>query len=401
MRYICGVDLAKERDYSALAVIADIEADPPHYQLVHLDQQRLGTEYLEVVQWIEATLTTPPLSRSIPLVLDVGGPGASVLELVRARGLAAVPVRLVGGERETRDHAGVWNVAKGALVSVLDIALGADQLRIATGLPFADALRGQLRAFTRKLTDAGTARFEARTEAAHDDLVIAAALALWHAKRHAGVPVFPEFRRALHVAKAPLEAMPGLGMPIARGWHFGPPGACVWLQRWDGDREIQVLFEEPPSDGVDASTFRELVVSESQVLFPGFRFTDYAPPDAFEPMSGSGGRRALVDGLRPQIVPVRGEGALPRQLEVMRGWLGRIVDGRVAFQIDPRCDALIRALDGGYVFRQVQGRVLPIPREDQHAAIVDALLVALAAPAMTLTAAERARIRGPKVLVPE
>jgi hypothetical protein len=78
----------------------------------------------------------------------------------------------------------------------------------------------------------------------------------------------------------------------------------------------------------------------------------------------------------------------------MRKWLTSLVGGRPALQIDLRCDALIRALEGGYVFRQQQGRILPIPRDDAHAAVVEALVVALAAPAVTMTlqvAAEHGR----------
>ena len=52
------------------------------------------------------------------------------------------------------------------------------------------------------------------------------------------------------------------------------------------------------------------------------------------------------------------------------------------------------------MFRQSKGRVPPVPRDDEQAAIMDALLAALAAPAMTMTTAERSRIMGPRALSP-
>jgi hypothetical protein len=242
----------------------------------------------------------------------------------------------------------------------------------------------------------GAARFEARTEAVHDDLVIAVALGLWWLEHHAGVPVFTDFHPELHVAREPLEAMPGLA--IVRGCHVVLPMACVWFQRWGEDREIQVLLECPPVPAIDIAGLRRLVLTDSGLLFPGFRCEDYLAPQAFEPIAGSVARRSLADQLRPNILPRRGEGGLPRQLEMMQKWLTTMVAGRPAFVIDPRCTSLIRALEGGFVFKQSQGRVLPVPRDDEHAAIMDALLVALAA--MVMTSAQRASIMGPREFGP-
>jgi hypothetical protein len=397
VRRAIGLDLGRARDHSALAVLEVEDREDAVYRIIHLDQQPLGVDYRAIVRWVEETCRRFPHSA---LVVDVGEAGGSVMELLRERGLEASGVRITGGEHESRDVHGVFHVAKTVLAGLLDVVTASRRLKADPPTQkWAKDLERQLRGFTRKLTADGAARFEARTEAVHDDLVLAAALGLWWLEHHAGVPVFMDFHPALHVSRAPLLAMPGLR--IMRGWRLWAPVSCVWFQVWDGGREVQVLFEVPPVADLDVTALRQIVLSDSGTLFPGFRCEDYVAPQAFEPMAGAGGSRSLADQLRPDILPRRGEGALPRQLAVMRKWLTSLVGGRPALRIDLRCDAQIRALGGGYVFRQQQGRVLPIPRDDAHAAVMEALMVALAAPAVTMTPSERAKILGPKVLMPE
>jgi hypothetical protein len=53
-------------------------------------------------------------------------------------------------------------------------------LKIAAALSDAGALQQELKDFQRKVSDAGSATYNART-GAHDDLVLAVAIALWWA----------------------------------------------------------------------------------------------------------------------------------------------------------------------------------------------------------------------------
>ena len=325
MRRWIGLDLGRARDHSALAVIEAEDRDEAIYRIVHLDQQPLGVDYRAIVRWVVGTCDRFPHS---PLVVDVGEAGGSVLELLRGRGLEASGVRITGGEHESRDLHGIFHVAKPVLAGLLDVVTAARRLKADPPTqPWGTELQRQLRGFTRKLTADGAARFEARTEAVHDDLVITVALGLWWLEHHAGVPVFTDFHPELHVAREPLEAMPGL--PIIRGWHLTLPMSCVWFQRWDGDREIQVLFECPSLQAMDVAGFRQVVLNDSGTLFPGYRFQDYVAPEAFAPLPGqaSGSARSLADQLRPHILPARGEGALARQLAVMQKWLTTMVSG--------------------------------------------------------------------------
>ena len=68
------------------------------------------------------------------------------------------------------------------LVRALVVAFESDRLRIANCLSYATALKGELQAFQRKVTGAGRDAYGA-TSGAHDDLVIAVALAVWWMER--------------------------------------------------------------------------------------------------------------------------------------------------------------------------------------------------------------------------
>jgi hypothetical protein len=66
------------------------------------------------------------------------------------------------------------------LISGVDARLRASEVRIAAGIRAAGALADELKDFQRKVSDAGRATYAART-GAHDDLVLAVAIAVWFA----------------------------------------------------------------------------------------------------------------------------------------------------------------------------------------------------------------------------
>ena len=85
---------------------------------------------------------------------------------------------VITGGRDTTRHGAGWSVPKGELVSKLQALLHAGELRIAASLPDAATLMRELQDFRVRFTDAGNATFNAR-EGAHDDLVLAVALAVF------------------------------------------------------------------------------------------------------------------------------------------------------------------------------------------------------------------------------
>ncbi|MBJ6978060.1 hypothetical protein JG616_01785 [Luteimonas sp. MC1782] len=156
----------------------------PRYEVQHLERLRLGMPYPAQVDQLEAMLCRPPLNRLSPRVLvDYTGVGRPVFDMFAGRHALrrAQGVVITGGRDTTRHRAG-WSVPKGELVSKLQALLHAGELRIAASLPDAPVLLRELQDFRVRFTDAGNATFNAR-EGAHDDLVLALALAVFGLSR--------------------------------------------------------------------------------------------------------------------------------------------------------------------------------------------------------------------------
>jgi hypothetical protein len=84
-------------------------------------------------------------------------------------------------------------VAKILLVSRLQAALHAGELKLSPGLAELRALQQELAEFRMRHTAAGNAVFGAR-EGRHDDLVLALAVAVWWAQRRVRGPGFSQSR---------------------------------------------------------------------------------------------------------------------------------------------------------------------------------------------------------------
>jgi hypothetical protein len=156
------------------------------YDVVHAERLPLGTSYPDVVQHVRDVLNRPPLRDRCHLVIDESGVGRPVGDMFEQAGLRAVRVSITGGTETTKLEYRRWSVAKSLLISGVDAALHAGELRFAAELGEAHALASELKDFRRILTAAGRATFQARV-GKHDDLVLAVAIALWWAverRRH-------------------------------------------------------------------------------------------------------------------------------------------------------------------------------------------------------------------------
>jgi hypothetical protein len=87
-------------------------------------------------------------------------------------------VAITAGTDSTKTGTRRWSVAKSLLISGVDAALHAGELRFADELREREALREELKDFRRHVTAAGRATYQAHT-GKHDDLVLAVAIALW------------------------------------------------------------------------------------------------------------------------------------------------------------------------------------------------------------------------------
>jgi hypothetical protein len=193
--YVLGLDLGRAIDPSALAVLQWARPAPggprPVYEVPLLKRWSLGTPYRQIVAEVAHFLKAPPLCQFYPvLALDATGVGAAVsemcLEQFRAEGVRAgfVEIVITAGGAVTQDleRPGSWHVAKRQLASVLQVLLGNRRLLIAEHLADAQALKQELADFSYKVTEALELTWEALRAGAHDDLVLALAIASWAAE---------------------------------------------------------------------------------------------------------------------------------------------------------------------------------------------------------------------------
>jgi hypothetical protein len=186
-KYTLGLDLGQVKDYTALVILERHgEAEHAVYHARHLQRFPLGTPYPAIVSSVARMLQLPPLSDARPrLAVDETGVGAPVVDLFRQAELNATlhPVHITGGSTINYDR-GVEYVPKRDLVSVVQVALQTEKLKIAAALPEAPTLVRELQDFQVKITDAANDTYGAWREGTHDDLVLAVALGLYVGKKH-------------------------------------------------------------------------------------------------------------------------------------------------------------------------------------------------------------------------
>jgi hypothetical protein len=190
--FFLGLDLGQSADFSALAILEQqgYGADSA-FHCRHLQRWPLKTSYPAIVADTARIVNSIGLlhnharqvvSRQV-LAIDATGVGAPVVDLFRRERINAElrPIQITGGDAVTKAE-GVTRVPKRDLVSVAQVALQSDRLRIAATLPDALTLTREMQNFQVKITDSANDTYGAWREGAHDDLVLAVALALWVAK---------------------------------------------------------------------------------------------------------------------------------------------------------------------------------------------------------------------------
>jgi len=186
-KYTLGLDLGQVKDYTAL-VILERHGDGAQavFHARHLQRFELGTPYPAIVSSVARMLQLPPLKDETPrLAVDETGVGAPVVDLFRQAELNATlyPVHITGGSTINHDR-GVEFVPKRDLVSIVQVALQTEKLKIASALPEARTLVRELQDFQVKITEAANDTYGAWREGTHDDLVLAVALGLYVGKKH-------------------------------------------------------------------------------------------------------------------------------------------------------------------------------------------------------------------------
>jgi hypothetical protein len=197
--WACGLDLGAANDSTALCAV-EMTREPlqpgepdwigtdliqrlgaPKYAVRHLERFKLGLPYTAIATLVKQRMIGP--LRGMPLIVDFTGVGRPVCDLLRERGVEGIiPVLVTGGHAETTADDGVRHTSKLILMSCLQAAFHANELKIASSLPESRTLLTELADFRVNYTASGNVTMDARS-GRHDDLLFSLALAVWFLRR--------------------------------------------------------------------------------------------------------------------------------------------------------------------------------------------------------------------------
>jgi hypothetical protein len=195
-QYTIGLDLGQSRDSTAIAVVRKVE-EPGHkpvFQVGNVFRLPLGTTYPEIVSYVSNFILGSPRFRGkSELVIDFTGVGRPVFDMFRVQGLSPIGVCFTAGNGPGANQGNIYSVPKGHLVSGLQSVLYG-QLKIRASLADVPALIKEIEAFRVEFSETGHMRFNARS-GAHDDMIMALAIAVWRARGSDSHNSWMEFMR--------------------------------------------------------------------------------------------------------------------------------------------------------------------------------------------------------------
>jgi hypothetical protein len=204
--YVSGLSLGQASEATGFAVLERRCRQGEHgdtgdttYAVRHLVRYPPGTPYAAIVEALRGVFAETPMKGS-PLVVDQTAVGRGVYDLFwdGRTGAGVQGLTVTAGYGAGTDDRGGRLVPKKDLVGALQVLLQGKRLQVAKGLEMAGTLAEELQQFRLKTVPLTDDVVEWR-ERPHDDLVLAVAVAAWHAERSPPLffislktgPVFP------------------------------------------------------------------------------------------------------------------------------------------------------------------------------------------------------------------
>jgi hypothetical protein len=184
--------LGPPHEFSAVAVLEKSYVPRPdvyaaqvgHYAIRHLERFAPGTPYAEMTDRLAEIFAADAVAGGF-LVIDETAIGKPVLNIFQDAGIDAMLGRLTvtAGMKAMFDQ-GLWLVPKKELVGVMQVLLQGRRLQIAPTLVEADLLIRELQNFRARPPARESSEVLDWRDGAHDDLVLATAIAAWEGERH-------------------------------------------------------------------------------------------------------------------------------------------------------------------------------------------------------------------------
>jgi hypothetical protein len=187
-----------------------------------------------------------------------------------------------------------------------------------------------------------------------------------------GEPVWPAFRRELHVAKDVLKPVPG--HPIWLAADFGRSPAILFAQSVNNRASI---LEEMQGFNTSAVNFAPLVKRRLEQHYSGHTFVAYGDPKG-QDKTQSDERTAYdifkANGIDMKPSPVK-MNLIETRVAAVDHILGQLYDGKPRLQISPSCRTLIAGLEGGYCYERKlhSSEIKTEPAKNRFSHLADAL----------------------------
>lgn len=181
-----GLDLGFSIDYSAAVAVERTPAGI--YTVRKIEKWPLRTPYQTVIErTVEIYRRLRDKGHSCIILLDIGGVGRGVYEMLSDKNVSAYGVQLVGSGT-THINGGVISIVKSDMASTLNILSNPNnaRLRIPMAARYARELKTELRNYEIHVSDGGAATFGAFAHKSHDDIVSALGYALIYFERFGG-----------------------------------------------------------------------------------------------------------------------------------------------------------------------------------------------------------------------
>jgi hypothetical protein len=207
VKYILGVDVGTRQDHSALVLIRRVERLQPKralpgtweelserqmiyssYEVPLMERLPLGIEYRELISRIRTIMDLPALFRQdVQIAMDATGVGYPVIQQMIGAGIGVIGVTITGGTSVAQNDIG-YTVPKRDLVTALQVVAQNRRLQVSPKLALAPEFEKELQVFRRTTSQAKNEKYSAE-EGEHDDIVLAAAIAVWYFERAYGIAV--------------------------------------------------------------------------------------------------------------------------------------------------------------------------------------------------------------------
>jgi len=177
-KYIIGLDLGQQKDYSVLTVTLPVFGADGNLtiELPYMYRYPLRMSYVHVVEYLEKFLDNKELE-NYTLVVDHTGVGRPVVDLLSDYGINSVGITITGGHKSRWITGRSATVPKFELISRLQVAIQCGKLKIAKGMACLDVLIKELINF--KASPGKGSRLEG-ARGVHDDTVLSLAMAVWY-----------------------------------------------------------------------------------------------------------------------------------------------------------------------------------------------------------------------------